>query len=254
MKIKLDFELQKMKYISQVGLRDGSYYDLIFDPGSNMTTMSKKLFDTLKFPLRDAASVTISGLNDKGKGISTVIDYFEIGDVNIGSVRVVLGSVLPEFENSIILGVNVLMWFEYSVSHRKNEIELVERKVKNAKYLSKPVTKENRFVLKNPEILTNLFTVSELSDDEPEDDLLLSVEQQQAIVGLSKAELNVLRFASITGYMTYIKADDRFTINAGITKDSCDILVDKGFLRYSVNELGYTYYVTPKAPKFEVVN
>jgi hypothetical protein len=41
------------------------------------------------------------------KGVSTVIDYFEIGGVDLGAVEIVIGEIHPMFQNHNILGMNI---------------------------------------------------------------------------------------------------------------------------------------------------
>jgi hypothetical protein len=65
--------------------------------------------------------------------------------VNLGNVRVAVGKFLPKFQNTVILGVNVLMWYDFAVSHKNGLITLVERRFANM-----PVSKEDRFTAKNP--------------------------------------------------------------------------------------------------------
>jgi hypothetical protein len=156
MKIDLDFKKKESKYITKVGLIKRSqkkgrvitltdYYNLIFDTGCTMTSMSAELFDYLGCSPKDEAKVKIKGINGESDGISSVIEFFEIGGVNIGPVRVAIGKFLPEFENTVILGVNVLMWYDFGVSHSNEIITLVERQ-----FTKPPVNNEDRFTSKNP--------------------------------------------------------------------------------------------------------
>ncbi|MCL1842362.1 MAG: hypothetical protein FWF79_00960, partial [Defluviitaleaceae bacterium] len=41
-----------------------------------------------------------------------------------------VSEVSPEFKNIIVLGMNVLLWFNALISHSKGEITLVERQIK----------------------------------------------------------------------------------------------------------------------------
>lgn len=117
-------------------------YDIVFDPGSTMTTLSASLFKWLGYPKQDPANIKLIGLNGETRGFSTVIDYFEIGGVDLGKVRVAVGQLHPNFENSIILGMNVLMWYDFAVTHSTKTIALLERRFKN-------YDMSKRFTLKN---------------------------------------------------------------------------------------------------------
>jgi predicted aspartyl protease len=110
-----------------------------------MTSISAELFHSLGYSLKDEAKILIRGINGESEGISSVVDYFEIGGVNLGNVRIAVGKFLPEFEDTVILGVNVLMWYDFAVSHSNGSITLVERR-----FAQMPLSKEKRFTLKNP--------------------------------------------------------------------------------------------------------
>ena len=131
-------------------------YYAVFDPGSTMTTISASLFESLGYPKQDAANIKLIGLNGESQGFSTVIDYFEIGGVNLGNVRVAVGKLHPNFENSIILGMNVLMWFDFAVTHSTKTIALLERRFHH-------FDMSKRFVLKN--IATVNFSADEIMAD-----------------------------------------------------------------------------------------
>ena len=60
-----------------------------------------------------------------------MIDDFILGGVNLGKTRITVSKFEPEFENIVILGMNVLVWFNMLVSYGKREITLAERKIKN---------------------------------------------------------------------------------------------------------------------------
>ena len=128
-------------------------YDAVFDPGAAMTTISAPLFESLGYPLNDPARIKLIGLNSENKGVSTVIDYFEIGGVDLGRVRVAVGQLHSNFENRIILGMNVLIWYNFAVTHSTKTITLLERKFKN-------YDSSKRFTLKN--ILAVNLTVDEV--------------------------------------------------------------------------------------------
>jgi hypothetical protein len=158
--IKLDFELIESKYTTSarmriVGEKRKRNADLIFDPGSTMTAMSKKLFDRLGYSLNSPRDVTLRGINGESKAISTIIDYLEIGGVNLGNVRVVVGDLHESFEDSIILGVNVLVWYDYAVIHRKKQLVLVERKIKTT------IPREERFISMYPQIMSMWASVED---------------------------------------------------------------------------------------------
>ncbi|MCL2399707.1 MAG: retroviral-like aspartic protease family protein [Defluviitaleaceae bacterium] len=145
--IKTIFTIKETKLITTVmlkmyGKKEALPYDVVFDPGSTMTTISDTLFKWLGYPLNDHANIKLIGLNGESKGFSTVIDYFEIGGVNLGSVRVAVGQLHPNFENSIILGMNVLMWYDFAVTHSTKTITLLERRFKN-------FDTSRRFTIKN---------------------------------------------------------------------------------------------------------
>ena len=134
--IKATFRVQSTKLITTVMLKangkEGTFpYSAVFDPGCTMTTISQSLFKRLSHPLNDPANIRLIGINGESKGVSTIIDYFEIGGVNLGSVRVAVGEVHPNFENSIILGMNVLLWYDFAVTHSTKTIALLERRFKN---------------------------------------------------------------------------------------------------------------------------
>ena len=74
---------------------------------------------------------TITGINAKSKGFSTIVDNFVIGGVDLGDTRITISNVSLEFENIVVLGMNVLVWFHKAIDYRKNEITLVERRLKN---------------------------------------------------------------------------------------------------------------------------
>ena len=74
--------------------------------------------------------VKIIGINSESNGISTLIGFFEIGGVDLGNVRVVIGRLHPKFENSIILGMNAIIWYNFAVNHTDKTITMMERKFK----------------------------------------------------------------------------------------------------------------------------
>ena len=159
--IKVKFYTENTKLITKVRLRRqgqkvGRLYDTIFDPGSTMTTMSESLFNKLAYKLTEPGKVKIIGVNSESSGISTLIDFFEIGGVNLGNVRVVVGQLHPNFENSVILGMNVILWYNFAVNHPDKMIIMVERKLKT-------FDTTTRFTIKN---ITNInLAAYEENDD-----------------------------------------------------------------------------------------
>jgi len=162
--IKAIFTVKETKLITTImlkmqGKKNVLPYDAVFDPGSTMTTMSDALFKWLGYSLNDPANIKLIGLNGESKGFSTVIDYFEIGGVNLGSVRVAVGQLHPNFENSIILGMNILMWYDFAVTHSTKTIVLLERRFKNYD-ISKRFTTKNILTIN---LATDEIDVEELS-------------------------------------------------------------------------------------------
>ena len=159
--IKTTFTVRETKLITTVmlkmhGKKNTLPYDVVFDPGSTMTTMSDSLFKWLGYPLNDSTNIKLIGLNGESKGISTVVDYFEIGGVNLGNVRVAVGQLHTNFENSIILGMNVLMWYDFAVTRSTKTIALLERRFKN-------YDTSKRFTTKN--ILAINLSADEISEN-----------------------------------------------------------------------------------------
>jgi len=102
----------------------------IVDTGASDTAMSIHLFKTLGYKEQGKLKTTIIGINGKSEGFSTIIDNFVIGGVDLGKTRVTVSEVSPEFKNTVVLGMNVLVWFNMLVSHTKGEITLFERQIK----------------------------------------------------------------------------------------------------------------------------
>ena len=141
--INLDIKLNKLKIITFVKLigsksKKPISYDAIIDTGSSDTAMSEKLFIDLGLKEQEKIPATITGINGKSKGYSTIINDFIIGGVNLEKTRVTVSTFVPEYENVVIIGMNVLAWFNMLVSYTKGEITLVERKIKN-------INKDTRF-------------------------------------------------------------------------------------------------------------
>ena len=81
-------------------------------------------------------------MNSENNGISTLINDLEIGNVNLGNVRVVIGKLHPKFENCIILGMNIIIWYNFIVNHTNKMITMVERRFKS-------LDMSMRFTIKN---------------------------------------------------------------------------------------------------------
>ena len=135
MTIKTDFQVVDSKMITNIVLKKHGHkaeldLDAIFDPGSTMTTMSETLFNRIGYPLQESGNVKIIGVNSESKGFSTLIDFMKIGGVNLGRIRIVVGQLHPKFANNIIIGMNILLWYDIAISHYNKTITLVERKFK----------------------------------------------------------------------------------------------------------------------------
>ncbi|MCL2197367.1 MAG: retroviral-like aspartic protease family protein [Defluviitaleaceae bacterium] len=135
-KIITDFRVEKLKLITSVELKvEGKNssvpYDAIVDTGCSDASMSQQLFDSLGYKQNERIETTITGINAKSKGFSTIIDSFIIGGVDLGKTRIAVSKVSPEFENIIVIGMNVLVWFHTAIDYKKNEITLIERRLKN---------------------------------------------------------------------------------------------------------------------------
>ena len=130
--IELDFEFKDAKIITRVRLKPKKGekslpYDAIFDTGCSKTTMSKDLFNTLGYVAKKAQAVKIIGINGESDGFSTIIDNFTIGSENLGDVRITVTDMQEKFNNSIILWMNILMWFNTQIHYTKKKITLAER-------------------------------------------------------------------------------------------------------------------------------
>jgi len=133
--ITLPFYLDKLKIVSVVELKSDNgvitpCYAIV-DTGCSDTSMSQQLFNALGFKEKKRIETTITGINAKSKGFSTIVDNFIIGGVDLGDTRITVSNVSPEFENIVVLGMNVLVWFHKAIDYRKSEITLVERRLKN---------------------------------------------------------------------------------------------------------------------------
>jgi predicted aspartyl protease len=133
-KIVLPFDMDKLKIVTQIrfkpeGKANPIPFDAYLDTGSTDTVISVHLFEMLGFKEQHRLKVSIAGINGKSEGFSTIIDNFIIGGVDIGKTRITVAEVSPEFKNIIMLGMNVLAWFNMLVSHSKKEITLSERRI-----------------------------------------------------------------------------------------------------------------------------
>jgi len=141
--ITLPFNMKKMKMIADVKLiskrnSKPSPFKAFLDTGSTDTVMSTYLFKELGFQEQSRIKVTVTGINGISEGFSTIIDHFIIGDVDLGKTRITVTELSPAFKNNIVLGMNVLVWFNMLVSHTQKEITLAERQIKN-------IDRESRF-------------------------------------------------------------------------------------------------------------
>ena len=152
-KIKLDFELEKMKIITKVAFKGSARMrDLIIDIGCSLTTMSHTLFKRLKYEEADSSPITILGLNSKEKSKSVIIPSFIISDQDIGPIRVALATLKAEFQNKILFGMNVLAWFHWDVDMQKKVFTLTPRKY------GSHIKSSDFFVLRNPQESMLLYT------------------------------------------------------------------------------------------------
>lgn len=154
--ITLPFEADKLKITTEVELKapgrvSFTPFRAFLDTGSTDTVISNHLFMILGFKEQNRLKVTITGINGKSEGFSTIVDNFVVGGVDLGKVRVTVSDVSPEFKNTIILGMNVLVWFNILLSHNKREITLAERQIKG-------LDKSNRFYR------TDIFSRNVLAD------------------------------------------------------------------------------------------
>ena len=134
-RIVLPFEMNKMKVVTEVNIKGSgrvkpSPFTAYVDTGSTDTVISNYLFKELGFKEQSRIKVTITGINGKSEGFSTIIDNFILGGIDLGKTRVTVAEVSPEFKNIIILGMNVLIWFNILLSHSQEELTLAERKIK----------------------------------------------------------------------------------------------------------------------------
>ena len=155
--IKLNFKLEKMKMITKVAFNgSATTRDLIIDTGCSLTTMSHTLFKRLKYKKTDSSPITILGLNSEEKSKSVIIPSFIISNHDIGPIRIALATLKAEFQNKILLGMNVLAWFHWDVDMQKKVFTLTSRNYGSHRKLS------DFFVLKNPQESTLLYIFSPL--------------------------------------------------------------------------------------------
>ena len=127
-KIITDIEIVGTKIITKVKLSNIKIpIDLILDCGATMTTISSDLFKRLKLEVKDKSPVKILGINSTEQSFSTLIPSFTIGGADLGEVRIALGTMLPEFQDKIILGMNILGWFNFDVSISNKLLKLKPR-------------------------------------------------------------------------------------------------------------------------------
>jgi hypothetical protein len=134
--LNIEFTLEKTKMLTDVKLQKVNRKQpivckAVFDTGCSITTVADSMFKDLGLPWKDTANVKIIGINGENEGISTVIDYFEIGGVNIGPVRIVVGSLHSIHKDRIIIGMNIILWHNFAVRYDKRMIFMDERKFKN---------------------------------------------------------------------------------------------------------------------------
>ena len=127
-KIQTDFEIVNTKIITSVRLADlPDPVDLVVDCGATMTTLSPQLFNDLGLSLKDKSPIKILGINSEEKSFSTLIPAFTIGGKNLGEVRIALGTMREEFQDKVILGMNIPGWFNFDVSISNKVLELRPR-------------------------------------------------------------------------------------------------------------------------------
>ena len=133
--IRTKFKLNALKMYIPAKLRSEKskvflpYYAVV-DTGASDTAMSVHLFKMLGYKEQGKLKTTITGINGKSEGFSTIIDNLVIGGVDLGKTRVTVSEISPEFKNTVVLGMNVLVWFNMLISHSKGEIILSERQIK----------------------------------------------------------------------------------------------------------------------------
>lgn len=101
--------------------------ELIVDTGASFTLISHELFKKLKLPVKDRAITKVIGLNSVEDSYSTLIPSFKIGNIDLGEVRVAVAELHKNFQESVILGMNILGCFNFNLSISNKEIELRPR-------------------------------------------------------------------------------------------------------------------------------
>ena len=150
-RIEVDFKIRKTKIITKVKLPNiADPIDLILDTGATMTTISPELFNRLNTELKDKSPIKIIGINSIENSYSTLIPAFTVGGTNLGEVRIAVGTMRDEFQNKVILGMNILGWSNVNISMNRKIITLTPRFAGNPQHL------HNFFRYKNPDV--NLIT------------------------------------------------------------------------------------------------
>ena len=142
--IHASFEIIETKIISSVKIsRNGNPIDLIIDCGAAMTTISPQLFKRLKLNVKDKTPIRIIGINSEEISYSTLIPSFVIGGFDLGEVRVAVGTMRSEFQNSILLGMNIMGWFDFGWSISNKRISLIPRRFKDTTIWDRCFTYKN---------------------------------------------------------------------------------------------------------------
>ena len=158
--INADFEIVETKIISKVKFLNRKVpIDLIIDCGASMTTISPQLFKDLRLEVKDKTQIRIIGINSEEISYSTLVPSFIIGGVDLGEVRVAIGTMRPEFQDSILLGMNIIGWFDFGLSISNRLISLIPRRFKDTTIW------ERCFAYKNPKtkLLINEIEQEELT-------------------------------------------------------------------------------------------
>ena len=159
--IKIPFTLRKTKIISKVNLLNNEHknkdFDLIIDCGCSMTTISPQLYKRLGSPIKDKAHINVIGINSCERSFSVLLPSFRIGGEDLGEVRVAVGHMRPEFQNSVLLGMNILGWFDFGWTMFTKTAILRPRQFKNPNFIN------NCFKLKNPSSKLLVIDTEEIS-------------------------------------------------------------------------------------------
>ena len=87
------------------------------------------------------------------------LDNFIIGGVDLGKTRITVSKLEPAYENIIILGMNILAWFNMLVSYGERKITLSQRRFKN-------IDNDTRF--SRADIFTKNILASEIEVEDEE--------------------------------------------------------------------------------------